>query len=501
MPNVDWSDPSVRLIDLNGDGHADLLVSEHDCFAWSPSAVKSGFEPEQRVANATDEEHGPRIVFTDAEQSIYLADFCGDGLTDIVRIRNGSICYWPNLGHGRFGARVSMSNAPAFDISDAFDQRRIRLADIDGSGTTDIVYLHDQGLSYWINESGNSWSPRRHIKQFPPVDNLSTVSVVDLLGNGTACVVWSSPLDGDRHAPLRYIDLMSGRKPYLLTEVNNNIGGLTRIRYAPSTRFYLDDRRRGQPWITKIPFPVQVVERTEVFDEVTGSRFVSRFAYHHGYFDGEEREFRGFGMVEQFDTETFASFADGDLFPPGTNVDESSHVPPMLTRTWFHTGCFTDRHNISLQYAGEYYADDPDAVNLPDTRLPAGLSVAEARQACRALKGSPLRLEVYAQDGSSLAEHPYSVTETQYQVRRVQPLADNNHAVFLVFPEQSVSYHYERQPLDPRVVQQLTLDVDEFGNTTRSVEVAHPRRGNNHPIEQQRLLATCQEADFINTGG
>ena len=31
-----------------------------------------------------------------ATQSIYLADMSGDGLSDLVRIRNGEVCYWPN---------------------------------------------------------------------------------------------------------------------------------------------------------------------------------------------------------------------------------------------------------------------------------------------------------------------------------------------------------------------------------------------------------------------
>ena len=80
-------------------------------------------------------------MFADGTQSIYLADLSGDGLTDIVRIRNGEICYWPNLGYGRFGAKVSMGHAPWFDEPDQFDHKRIRLADIDGSGTVDVVYL------------------------------------------------------------------------------------------------------------------------------------------------------------------------------------------------------------------------------------------------------------------------------------------------------------------------------------------------------------------------
>ena len=34
--------------------------------------------------------------------AVFLADMSGDGLTDLVRIRNAEVCYWPNLGHGRF---------------------------------------------------------------------------------------------------------------------------------------------------------------------------------------------------------------------------------------------------------------------------------------------------------------------------------------------------------------------------------------------------------------
>jgi hypothetical protein len=45
-------------------------------------------------------------------------------------------------------------------------------------------------------------------------------------------------------------------------------------------------------------------------DHISRNRFVTRYAYHHGYFDGEEREFRGFGMVEQWDTEQFAALAE-----------------------------------------------------------------------------------------------------------------------------------------------------------------------------------------------
>ena len=86
---------------------------------------------------------------------------------------------------------------------------------------------------------------------------------VDLLGNGTACLVWSSPLPGDTRQPLRYIDLMGGQKPHLLLSVKNNLGAETSIQYASSTKFYLADKLAGQPWITRLAFPVHVVERVE----------------------------------------------------------------------------------------------------------------------------------------------------------------------------------------------------------------------------------------------
>jgi Insecticide toxin TcdB middle/N-terminal region len=257
----------------------------------------------------------------------------GDGLTDLVRIRNGEVCYWPNLGYGSFGPKVAMDNAPWFDHPDQFDQQRVRLADIDGSGVADIIYLAPDGVDLYFNQSGNSWSQGRRLSAFPKIDDLASIQVADLTGNGTACLVWSSPLPGDALRPMRYLDLMGGQKPYLLIKSVNNLGAEAYSFYAPSTKFYVADNLAGKPWITRIPFPVHVVERVEIHDRISGSRFVTRYAYHHGYFDGVEREFRGFGMVEQWDTEEYAALSESEVFPSGTNIDAASHVSPALGST------------------------------------------------------------------------------------------------------------------------------------------------------------------------
>ena len=157
LPNLDWENPNLRFIDLDGDGHSDILITEENCFVWHPSLAEEGFGAAQRVSQPWDEEQGPRVLFADSTQTIHLADMSGDGLTDILRIRNGEVCYWPNLGYGRFGAKVTMDHAPWFDAPELFNQRRIVLADIDGSGTTDILYLSSEGVQVYLNQSGNSW--------------------------------------------------------------------------------------------------------------------------------------------------------------------------------------------------------------------------------------------------------------------------------------------------------------------------------------------------------
>lgn len=487
--NRDLRDPNVKFVDLDGDGHADVLITEDEAFVWHASLAEAGFGPAQRVAQALNEEEGPRIVFADGTQSIYLADLSGDGLTDIVRIRNGEVCYWPNLGYGRFGAKVTMDGSPRFDHPDQFDHIRIRLADIDGSGTTDIIYLHRDGIRLYFNQSGNGWSQPQTLKVFPRIDDLVSIVPTDLLGNGTACLVWSSPLPGDSRRPMRYVDLMGSSKPHLLVRTINNLGAETRVDYAPSTKFYLQDKRDGKPWITRLPFPVHVVERVETWDHISRNRFVTRYAYHHGYFDGEEREFRGFGMVEQWDTEQFAALADG-AFPAG-NIAAESHVPPVHTKTWFHTGVFLGRERVSRHFEDEYFVEGlpldeaRKQLLLEDTILPPGLSLDEEREACRALKGSMLRQEVCAEDADhqgatpeqiERAGRPYTVAEQSFSIRRAQPRGANRHAVFFTHAREALTYHYERNLDDPRVQHALTLKVDPYGNVLEQVAIGYGRR-------------------------
>ena len=374
---------------------------------------------------------------------------------------------------------------------------------------------------------------------------MASVAAVDLLGNGTACLVWSSPLPGASRAPMKYLNLMAEGKPHLMVRTRNNLGAETQVRYAPSTYFYLRDQYDGKPWITKLPFPVHVVERVETYDHISRNRFVTRYAYHHGYFDGVEREFRGFGMVEQTDTEEFGALtADGR--PPAANEDAASHVPPVVTRSWFHTGVYLGRERVSNFFTGladeadrgEYYREpshgDEQAklLLLDDTILAPGLTPDEERQAARSLKGMMLRQEVYALDGVGVKPgypfgQPYTVTEQNFTVRLVQhaqPLGSedlepppqeveghtkashHHHAVVFSHPRETLIFHYERGPDDPRVQHALTLAVDDFGNVLKAATVSYGRRRNapepeftdEDRVKQRLIHITVTEETYTN---
>ncbi|QWU13791.1 RHS repeat-associated core domain-containing protein [Paenibacillus sophorae] len=508
LPNIPINDPNLRFVDLDGDGHADVLIMDQDVFTWYPSLAEEGFSAARQVYPVQEGDNDPRLVTADGMKSVFLADMSGDGLADLVRIRNGEVCYWPNLGYGRFGAKITMDDSPWFDHPGSFRPDRLRLADIDGSGLADILYLGQDDIHVYYNQSGNRWSKPRAINGLPSVNSHASVSVLDLLGSGTSCLVWSSTLDSSMGRPICYIDLTGGQKPQLLIRTANNLGAETRIHYAASTKFYLAAQREGNPWVTKLPFPVHVVETVETFDRISGNRFAARYAYRHGYFDGEEREFRGFGLVEQWDSEAYGSRRP-DSFPRGTNESHDSHIPPVLTRTWYHTGACLDRDRLTAYFAKNEYYREPDETGdleprplLEESVLPEGLSPDEEREACRALKGLLLRQEVYALDGSGREDHPYTVTEHNYTVKLLQAKQGKRSAVFASHSREQITCHYERNPKDPRTLHSIVMETDDYGNETKLAVVSYGRRQPDpelelqHQTEQSKLTVVLTENHY-----
>lgn len=493
--------PYMESVGLNGDGKTDVLVAGQQNLLIYESLGQAGFAAAVAVPGPKD---FPVQKSASETERVTFADMFGDGLSHRVRISNGCVECWPDLGYGRFGEKITLGNAPCFDTP--FDISRLHLADIDGSGTADLIYVFPDRVALFLNRSGNSFSEAISVDLPETCTELDRIGFADVLGNGTTCLTFTKTATNPRHYYYNFVgetlldgQWQEGLKPYLLNEINNNMGARTLIQYASSTQFYLADKKAGRPWITKLHFPVQVVEQVTTVEEISGARFVQRFAYHDGFYDTVEKEFRGFGYIEAWDTQTYAE---------GQTIGRELYVPPVYTRSWYHTGVFDDEGAVAAYYKSMYYQGDKKAYDFPDSILPAASTDTNPetlRQAHVALKGHLFRQEVYGQDGSPQAVNPYTVEASNFDVRLIRPVDGlSSYAVFMVAPRESIAYDYERNPDDPRVHQSFTLCVDAYGNVTRSCEVFLPRRSQTaakvHP-RQKLLKATIGTDCFINETG
>ena len=375
-----------------------------------------------------------------------------------------------------------MDNAPWFDHPDQFDQRRIRLADIDGSGTTDIIYLHRDGVRLYFNQSGNSWSAAAAPARTSRASTTSSsVMAADLLGNGTACLVWSSPLPGDARRPMRYVDLMGGQKPHLLVKIGQQprrrdprpvravdqvlpAGQARRAsRGSPGCRSRCTWSSASRPTTTSAATASSPATPTTTATSTATSASSAASAWSSS---GTPR--------------SSPRSARAARCPTATNVDAASHVPPVLTRTWFHTGVYLGRDHVSDFFAGLLDADDAGeyyrepgltdaqarALLLDDTVLPAGSD--RRRKSAKPAARSKARCCARRSTRSTARtrqQHPYTVTEQNFTIRRAAAARRATATpCSSPTPREAISYHYERNPADPRISHALTLEVDDFGN-------------------------------------
>ncbi|MDM5177476.1 SpvB/TcaC N-terminal domain-containing protein [Massilia sp. DJPM01] len=503
-PGFDLEDPEVHLVDLDGDGVTDAIraATRLECYfndplqGWQPGTDHVRFverRPDGFPASFSD----PRVRW---------ADMTGDGMQDVVLVHNARIDYWPNLGYGEFGPRVHMRNAPHLPLD--YDPRRLLIGDVDGDGIADIVYIEQGRLTLWINQCGNGWSAPVVIHGTPQVSDIDSVRLVDLLGTGVSGVLWTQDARGGSRDRYFFLDFTGAAKPYLLTGMNNHIGAVTSVEYASSTREYVRDQAdRATAWRTPLPFPVQVVTRVEVLDQISQGKLTTEYRYHHGYWDGAEREFRGFGMVEQIDTVSFATYNAAGLHGAAAffaSVERRFFSAPTLTRTWFHQGPAGAESGDwpERDFTSEYWPGDPQllkhsaAVDAFTSTLPHRRA---KRDALRALRGRILRSELFALDGSALEERPYTVTEHAYGLRE-EPAAGGpapaRARVFFAHSTAQRTTQWERGD-DPLTTFSFSSQYDDYGQPLIHSALAMPRRSlkrlpqrENSPTDQAAVLAT-----------
>lgn len=461
---VEYRHPQMEMADLTGEGLADmLLIGPKSVRLYSGSG--SGWKKARTVMQA-DGITLP-VPGTNARIMVAFSDMAGSGEQHLTEIKASGVRYWPNLGHGRFGTPVTV---PGFSQPAAsFNPAQLCLADVDGSGTTDLIYVRGDHLLVWLNQSGNSFAGPLRIALPAGVryDNTCQLQVADIQGLGVSSLVLSVPHPVPRH----WVCHLTAQKPWLLNGMNNNMGASHALHYRSSAQFWLDEKAAASASestpVCYLPFALHTLSQIDVSDEITGNRLTSTVRYKHGVWDRREREFRGFGFVEVRDAGLQAEQTDGVSMP-------------AVSRSWHATGLSA----VDEQLPDEYWKGDNAAFTGFIPRFTTGYGEQEAALdtisdatrfwLTRGVRGMLLRSELYGADGSSQAGLPYSVTESRPQVRLITEAGLSP----VVWPSliESRAYHYERVSSDPQCSQQILLSSDETGQPLSLVSISYPRR-------------------------
>jgi RHS repeat-associated protein len=293
-PQFRANEPGVRFLDADGDSVVDAVRSSRRHLTVFRHDASRGWVGIPRAVPRRQDD--PAFADVDLrDPRVRIADLTGDGRPDWCRVFARAIEFWPTLGELRWDQRQIMS-VPG-PHPERFQVERCFLADLDGDGRADLLYLDGRKIFIWMNRGADSFAPPVIIENLPVAD-LESVRIGDFLGHGTTGLLFSSRTSLRRGRALRYVEFNRGVKPYLLSRIDNGIGGVTQIEYGYSTDHFRRDRDRGAPWSTSLPFPVPVVDRYVRTDVTTGRSLETEIRYHNGHFDPVRRKFVGFLVVE-----------------------------------------------------------------------------------------------------------------------------------------------------------------------------------------------------------
>ncbi len=242
------------------------------------------------------------------DSPLELADMNGDGLQDPTEVLvSGSavtVQYKLNLGYGNWDPVSSWRTV----VLSGFTPSQAALAelqDIDGDGLADVVAVTGTEVAFALNRNGEHFDMVRTITTadlgsggIPQRTPTTVVVFADMNGNGSDDIVWIQP-----SGAVSYLELFPVR-PNLISRIDNGIGAVQLIRYGTSIFEQGRDTAANKPWLNRVPNPMTVVTRVDTFVTLTGNdsgglRETTLYRYHSGYYDGVEKQFRGYEGVER----------------------------------------------------------------------------------------------------------------------------------------------------------------------------------------------------------
>ncbi|MCA9551825.1 MAG: VCBS repeat-containing protein [Myxococcales bacterium] len=233
---------------------------------------------------------------------VQFADMNGDGLNDPVELlASGAVRYRLNLGRGQWSAAWRSVSGLSVNPTDL---ARADFEDLNGDGVSDLVIVNQTQIQYAINRNGDRFDPFVTITSADVDGDLpervagTTVLLADMNANGSQDVVWFTSSGN-----VRYLELFP-RRPNLLTKVTNGIGSVQAVQYTTAAQAAAAARAAGTPWTHTLPIPMQLVSQVDRYVTLTGAadgsglHEITRMTYRDGFYDGVEKQYRGFEQVQ-----------------------------------------------------------------------------------------------------------------------------------------------------------------------------------------------------------
>jgi YD repeat-containing protein len=183
----------------------------------------------------------------------------------------------------------------------------LRLADVNGDGLVDILRGFARDGEHHIRSWGNTgrgweeetWQPDV-FTQYAEWESHATIDfgirLADVDGDGLVDVL-EGLSDEDGYENLD-VGVSGGTQVGLLTSIRNKLGGRTEIEYTPSA--FKDNT--GVDDFSDFGAPLMVVSKITTDNGMLGEHRVestTEYDYSGGYYDYEDREFRGFAYVKE----------------------------------------------------------------------------------------------------------------------------------------------------------------------------------------------------------